>query len=289
MKPMLAAATDGTNLTFPLLASPKLDGVRAVIMNGKVLSRSLKPIPNKYVQKLFGKRGLNGLDGELVVGKATAEDVFRQTSSGVMSIEGEPKVCFHVFDRHDDDRAFKARVDGLKGYLKTLDLPGVKLVPHKAIKNRDQLEELEAKYLEQGYEGVMLRSLDGPYKHGRSTVKQGWLLKLKRFEDSEAKVVGITELMHNANEAKQNELGQKARSHKKEGLVGKAMMGALKVKDLKTGVQFEIGTGFSQKERKELWILPPEGRIVKYRYFPGGVKDKPRFPVFVGFRDKKDL
>jgi DNA ligase-1 len=97
-KPMLAGKTDGKNLTFPVLASPKLDGVRAIIINGRVMSRSLKEIPNTHVQKLFGKKQYEGLDGELIVGAPTAPNVYRRTMSGVMSADEEPGVGFFVFD-----------------------------------------------------------------------------------------------------------------------------------------------------------------------------------------------
>jgi DNA ligase-1 len=61
------------------------------------------------------------------------------------------------------------------------------------------------------------------------------------------------------------------------------------VRDLKTKVTFEIGSGFSAADRIRLWKDKPIGRIVKYKSQPVGVKDKPRFPVFLGFRDEKDL
>jgi DNA ligase-1 len=61
MRPMLACK-DATGLKFPLLASAKIDGVRALVKDGKVLSRSLKPIPNRHVQEMFGS--LEGADGE---------------------------------------------------------------------------------------------------------------------------------------------------------------------------------------------------------------------------------
>ena len=64
MKPMLAAPSDGNDLKYPIMVSPKLDGVRAIIIDGVVMSRSLKPIPNKYVQSLFGLEKFNGFDGE---------------------------------------------------------------------------------------------------------------------------------------------------------------------------------------------------------------------------------
>jgi len=149
----------------------------------------------------------------------------------------------------------------------------------------------EESYLAAGYEGVMLRHPDGPYKHGRSTAKEAWLLKVKRFVDAEAKVIGYSEAQHNANEAKRNELGQLERSSHKAGKVGKQTLGALMVKDLKTGVEFDIGTGFTESQRQLLWAQGDNliGKVVKYKSQPTGVKDKPRFPVFLGFRDKVDM
>src|SRR5690606_40344965 len=118
--------------------------------------------------------------------------------------------------------------------------------------------------------GVMLRHPDGPYKHGRSTTKEGWLLKVKRFEDSEAQVIGYSEAQHNANEAKRNELGQLERSSHKAGKVGKQTLGALAVKDLKTGVEFDIGTGFTESQRQLLWAMGDNlmGKVVKYKSQP---------------------
>ena len=81
--PMLASDAELDKLRFPLLASAKLDGVRAVVKNGVVLSRSLKKIPNDYVQSLF--KHLEHFDGELIVGEPTSKTCYRDTVSGVMS------------------------------------------------------------------------------------------------------------------------------------------------------------------------------------------------------------
>ena len=288
MKPMLAATTKGGDITYPVLASYKLDGVRALIVDGVVMSRSLKPIPNKHVQKLFGRQELNGLDGELIVGKPMDSDVYRNTSSGVMSVEGEPEVTFCVFDDFHETGGFQRRWH--TAVRRAKKQKSVIHVPHVVIKSEDELNSLEQQLLAEGYEGVMLRSMDGPYKHGRSTEKEGWLLKLKRFADSEAEIIGFQEMMHNTNEAKINELGQKERSSKKAGLTGKSCLGAINVKDLKTGVEFDIGTGFSQFDREKFWATQKDlvGKVVKYKYFPSGAKERPRFPVFLGFRDPID-
>ena len=104
-KCMLATDADLGKLRFPLLASAKLDGVRAVVRNGVVYSRSNKPIPNAYVQKLFSR--FEHFDGELIVGDPTSKTCYRDTISGVMSFEGKPEVRFdHVFTRAAGVRCF---------------------------------------------------------------------------------------------------------------------------------------------------------------------------------------
>lgn len=288
MKPMLAAPA-GELIHLPALLSPKLDGIRCLIIDGVAVGRSLKPLPNKYVQKIFGRPELNGLDGELIVGQPTAKEVFQTTSSGVMSIEGEPEVMFHVFDDFLETGGFQRRLHTAHRRIKKAKC--CYPVDHHEILKADDLNQWEQDYLELGYEGVMLRHPNGPYKHGRSTAKEGWLLKVKRFEDSEARIIGFSELMHNANEAKRNELGHLERSSHKANKVGKQMLGALTVQDLKTKVEFDIGTGFTEDQRRLLWATGDNllGKVVKYKSQPTGVKEKPRFPVFLGFRDKVDM
>ena len=295
MKPMLAAATDGANLDYPVLASPKLDGIRCLIVDGVAVSRSLKPIPNEHIQRLYGHEMYNGLDGELIVGDMTAPDVFNKTTSGVMSRDGNPDVTFYIFDDLSNpilpfkERLVSAvsRITQSKGKYHQYFAP----VGHVIVEDHEKLDESENNVLRMGFEGLMIRDPDGEYKFGRSTLKQGWLLKLKRFEDSEAEIIGYEQLMHNTNEAKKNELGYQERSSKKEGKEGKLMIGAIKVRDLKTGVEFDIGTGFDRKQRRKFWRGREFlfGKIVKYKYQAAGMKDKPRFPVFLGFRDKRDM
>jgi len=219
-----------------------------------------------------------------------------------MSRDGKPDVNYWVFDRHDLNAiTWEARYQSLR--LSHNVVP----VSHHLIHNLKGIEELEIAYLDLGYEGVMLRDPNGPYKNGRSTAKEGWLLKVKRFEDSEALVVGMEEKLHNANEATVGELGQTKRTSHQENLVPLNTMGALIVKDLKTGVVFNIGTGFTDEDRDYWWnqltydfecVENHGGRtrdcgtpteIVKYKYFASGSKDKPRFPSYQGIRNKEDM
>lgn len=285
-RPMLAVECVPSKLRFPLLASPKLDGIRAVVRDGIVYSRSNKPIPNKYVQEMFSM--YEYFDGELIVGQPTAHDVYRQTTSHVMSHDKTDfPVSFYVFDHVENMTAsYDSR---WRNVHKTL--PN-KVIRHsqRVINDLEQLDKYEQECLDQGYEGLILRDPDAPYKMGRSTVNEGYLLKLKRFQDSEALVIGFEERMHNGNEATVSELGRTKRSSHKAGKSGRGDLGALVVRNAE-GVTFNIGTGFDDSERLTVWANRSDylGKIAKFKFFPVGVKEAPRHPVFLGWRDSSDL
>lgn len=295
VRPMLADKADLTKLRYPLYASPKLDGIRGFAFEQTLLSRTLKKIPNRFVQAALAHTEINGFDGELIVGPPAAEDVYRRTTSAVMSHEGEPNFKFYVFDMiHGLDVPWSDRFAILKERWKALPYHlhnRIEVLNHRLIDDEAQLLAYEEERLELGYEGLILRDPFGKYKYGRATVKEGWLLKLKRFEDAEAEIIGVEEEMHNGNVAEKNELGRTKRSSALAGQVPKGTLGALIVRDLTSAVEFKIGTGFDAAQRTVWWgerhRLP--GRIVKYKHFPIGVKSAPRHPVFLGFRDRSDL
>lgn len=301
--PMLAATAPADLNELPwekhggYLASPKLDGIRALVRNGMLLSRNMKPIPNPSVQGLFGRTSFNGLDGELIVGDPGAKDCFRRTTSACMTHsvgknDNGAKVYFWVFDTFSNsDRTYAWRAASAARYAGRSEYV-IPLVG-RHVSNVTELLAYEQEVLNLGYEGVMLRAagegqhgLHG-YKNGRSTVSEGYLIKLKRFEDAEARVIGVEEEMRNDNTRERDALGRSKRSTAQAGLVGKGTLGALQVRNLSDGVAFSIGSGFTGAERAKLWVertsLP--GRVVKYKYFPSGGKEAPRFPVFLGWRE----
>lgn len=288
-KPLLSATIEDTSkLSYPAIVSPKLDGIRCLIINGIAVSRSLKPIRNKRVQAFFGKAEYKGLDGELIVGDPCSKTCYRDAYSGVMSEDGEPDVWFHVFDRFDSVLGF---VDRYASLPRKGEAERIVRVPHRIVSTETQLLEVENEYLDQGYEGLMVRSLGGGYKQGRSTLKDGILGKLKRMASDEAEILGVIELERNMNEAKVNELGYTERSSHKENKVPGGVMGAIQVKSLSDEAIFEIGTGFTAAEREYFWQNRKSivGRVVSYSHFPVGRKDLPRHPSYKGFRDKDDM
>lgn len=286
MKPMLSATcNDVYSLQYPLLASPKLDGIRALILDGQLVSRNLKPIRNKFTFDRFSGSRYDRLDGELIYGEHDAT-VFRRTTSAISRFDGEPLVTFHVFDIVAEHATFEER----QTYIHNMGLPAhIQIVPQCHITSPAKLLEHEQAMLDQGYEGVMIRSYKGLYKYGRATAREGSLLKLKRFEDAEAEIIGFEERMHNANTATTNALGHTERSSHQENMVGRNDLGALVVRGANgtyKGVEFNIGTGFDDNDRDWFWAHQDtlKGAVVKYKYFPTGSKDAPRFPVFLGLR-----
>ena len=285
-KAMLATDAVFEKLRYPLFASPKLDGIRATVRESVAYSRSNKPLPNAYVQSLF--TNCEYFDGELLVGEPTSKTVYRDTVSHVMSNDKTNfDVRFYVFDHIENlQMPWSIRIENIR-------------VPRKAgnvifhqqteILNEQDLLAYEEHCLTLGYEGLILRDPDAPYKLGRSTANEGYLLKLKRFLDAEATVVGFEERQQNNNEKVTNELGRSARSSHQAGKTGRGDLGALYLRT-DEGVSFACGTGFTDSERAEIWSNQDAylGRLAKYKFFPVGVKDAPRHPVFLGWRDRSD-
>lgn len=302
-KPMLAAPMDEEchqcieTLDYPVLASPKIDGIRCLIINGVATTRSLKaPIPNLFIQSVLNNPALNGLDGELLVGVPTNGATFSQCTDGIMREEGQPDFTFFVFDDFTHpNNGYDFRMIGIKPSVRqaAIDTGRVRFLWPTRISDARDLRAYTEQQLALGYEGVMVRKPDGPYKYGRSTFKEGYLVKVKPFEDAEAEVIGFEEAMHNTNVAETNALGRTERSSCKAGLVPKGHLGALVCQNEKLwpGVTFNIGTGFTQADREHIWANRAQilGSLVKFKYQKIGTQDKPRIPSFLGFRDARDL
>lgn len=288
-RPTLAATVvDLSTLRYPLLATPKIDGVRCFIMavDGRLehriaVSRNLKSIPNHNIRTLLNRLPI-GFDGEIV-----CPGGFNSTQSAVMSYNGNPPFMFHAFDLYSSTAPYYERVANLIRWCKMCPCPWVSPLVPDQLDNEQELLDYEAIALEKGYEGVMLRHPEGPYKHGRSTLKEHYLLKLKRFLDSEAVIEDFEEKVTNENEQTTDALGLSKRSSHAHNLVGADTLGSLFVKDLTTGQRFSIGSGFDDLLRTKIWANRSSylGQTITYKYQPHGMKDAPRFPVFKCFKE----
>lgn len=299
IKPMLAVHADIEDIKYPVAASPKLDGIRGLILNGALASRSLKKFPNKHTQGRYSHSILDGLDGEFILGSPVAPDSYRVTNSALMQHEGTPDVKMWVFDDLTIPRLrFEKRLGSAEEKVNKAIEAGfnIEMLDQVLVETPKELLEWEEHYLSLGFEGLILRDLNSPYKFGRSTINERGMLKFKRMRDSEAEVLGVYERMHNGNVATINELGYTERSSHKENMIPAGDMGYITVRDINEesmffGVTFNIGTGFTAAEREEFWTFREKyiGKIVKYAFFPIGVKDKPRHPSYLGFRNLIDM
>lgn len=283
---------------FPVMVSPKLDGLRVLHHNGGPVTSSLKPVSNNHTRKLISSPLLAGFDGEMAVGDGMDPKAFKPAISAVMNENAVMDITWWVFDictpaiHHIP---FKDRYSLLKSSVEAANLPYVKVVPHRMCINMEELLAFEAQMVMLGYEGIMLRDPNGRYKYDRSTFNEGILLKLKRghIERGDAVVVGFIERMRNENEAYINERGLTERSVKKEGMVGRDDLGSFLVKDVDTGMEFRIGTGdgLDDNLRKQVWDNKEDylGKTIRYEWFAYGGYNKPRFPQFIAFRPKEDM
>ena len=295
LRPMLAAKlTDKQtleDLPYPLYASPKIDGIRALVHRGRLFSRTMKEIPNAFTQQFF--RGLpEGFDGELAVGPAYSPSLMQTTMSGVMAEAGEPRVTFHLFDCFTNPLfPYWRRLELLTGWASSTDSPGVDLLMQTLVHTPQELKDYETIQLRLGYEGVILRTPQSKYKFGRSTFRESYLVKLKRYTDGEAVVVGFEELLRNANELERDERGYAKRSSHQENLVPAGTLGTLLCRDMETQQPVALGSGFTAAERLAIWENRHKyvGLAVTYKHFAvTGVKDARRQPIFKCFRDLRD-
>ncbi len=232
-------------------ASEKLDGVRAYWDGKQFLSRN----GNVYHAPEWFTLGLPAtpLDGELWIGRkqfqCTVSIVRRSDASDLWR-----EVQYLIFDAPAVALPFEQRLAAVRQVLESGQPPYALALHQEVCRSREHLDTALDRVEQLGGEGLMLRRPASLYESRLSTT----LLKVKRFLDCEATVIG-------------HEPGQGRH---------KGRLGALLVQ-LPSGTQFHCGTGLSDAQRE----LPPaigETISVKYQELTdGGV---PRFPVFTGVR-----
>lgn len=305
MKPMLAGAfrEDKVALKLPLLGQLKYDGIRVFIRDGIAYTRSLKPVRSAEIQSwvAWNKEILEGLDGEFICGDPTAEGCFQRTSSFVMSYDKQDDFTFYVFDKWDEVSTFEDRfavVEYIDGqFLMDKDKPRKMVAAETRVLNTmEEVWEFHDSMIAQGQEGIILRDPHAFYKYGRGSPIQCECIKMKvgGWVDTECKILDFHEQLHNSNEATIDNLGYTERSGHREGLIGKNTLGAISVRGVfedGRGFDCRVGTGLDDSVRQAVWndMDKYRDKIVKMKYFNVGIKDKPRFPTFLGFRDPDDM
>ncbi len=228
--------------------SEKLDGARALWDGQSLRFRSGRtvPAPAWFVAGLPPEP----LDGELWLGRGRFAEL-----SGVVRRQ-QPRddewrqVRFMVFEQPDGAGSFTERVERLKAIVARASVPWLQVVEQFRVADRAALQARLDAVVAAGGEGLMLHRADAPYLTGRSDA----LLKLKPRLDAEATVVA--------------HLPGRGR------LTG--MMGALLV-ETAAGVRFQLGTGFTDAERR---APPPVGAQVTFVYRELTRDGVPRFASY---------
>jgi DNA ligase-1 len=303
IRPMLAASFDDQydlmpelkQLEYPLLGSPKVDGIRFLRPeNDGARSRSWKLLPNKRLQAMVENPLFAWLDGEVIVGNnPAAENLFNRTQSAIMTADDTSPLSIYIFDHwHQATDHFALRTLKASSIVADIRMTGVNNVHylmHVVLESPEEVLDYEQEALEAGYEGIMLRHPNKPYKYGRSTKREQGLIKVKRFVDEEAEIVGFEELRRNQNEAKKNAFGLQVRGHSIHGKVAANTLGKLLLRNDRWG-EFACGSGLDDVLRNKIWQNQKDflGKLVTYKYQPHGIKEKPRSPIFKGFRPEVD-
>lgn len=204
INPMLAHkfSEQGHKIKYSAYVQPKLDGHRciAIIEDGKctLWSRTRKPINSvphivKELESVY-KDGTHIVDGELY--NHSYKNNFEAITSLIRQEEphsNHTEVQFHVYDKAMPG-GFADRIKTLTNELHTHEKAVASLkyiIPVQTLTANDEEELMDAfeNFLSIGYEGAMVRNVDGEYLNKRSYDLQ----KIKEFEDAEFKIVGVEE------------------------------------------------------------------------------------------------
>lgn len=277
MKTMLAASEELTfedleNLHYPVWCSYKFDGIRGRCLGPAITSRTDKPIPNLLIRATL--TSLRFLDGEL-----TTPGDFNDVQSAVMSIGGNPDFTYHVFDDLEfPHKPYSERYEILRNRVAKYDHPRVKLAAQVVCNSAADITALyeEVVALGEGYDGLIIRDPRAPYKSGRSTLRQGWMLKLKPWKDAEATIIGFEELQSNMDTS----------TKMKDNMVPMDTLGAFIV--TWNGKVFNIGggKGFTAERRQYWWNNRQNmaGKKVTFKYLNLSEDGIPRHPNLRGQR-----
>lgn len=269
-EPMLAGKYN--SFTEPVVSQPKLDGIRNVSNQKGNFTRKGKPqlaIPHIYesLNSLFDEYPDLIVDGELY--NHDLRDDFNQITS--IARKQKPtledleksrnKIQFHVYDvcfLDMPDATLEYRISFIEDIISKYDY--IEVVDTQIVESKEQLDVLYRQYMEQGFEGQMIRKIGSCYENKRSKN----LLKRKEFIDEEFEIVDINEGQGN--------------------WTGKAKTILFKKEDgetFSTGVKGDMDYCKDLLENKSAYI-GKQGTVRFQELTPDGI---PRFGVFYGVRD----
>lgn len=303
---------DLDKIPYPQLASFKLDGIRCIFHPTLgMVSRSLKPIPNKQLNEKFAhitefsKVHNIILDGELYAHGRTFQDITRacmtddlwsvDTLKKLKKETEEPTkyvdnlinvIEFFMFDIIIDDVEFEKRFI----QYKNLDISHIIGVGQVVVNNKQDVLDRFIVAQKEGYEGLILKNPNGKYKFGRATVKENLCYKVKPFIDFSRLIKGVVQAtqVKDGTERTINELGHSVTSKKKDDreLIDKA---SAFIVDW-NGQDLKVTIAATDIEKEEIWSNREDyiGKEVNFKAMEIGMKDLPRHPTTTRYWKKDE-
>ncbi len=192
------------HIKLPVMVDRKYNGMRQVTSATGPFSRKgeeIKTAPHIWeaLQSLFEKIPTLVLDGELYNHDLRHKlneliHIVRTNADHKITPElladSERLVRYYVYDGYGFDNITEAtpcreRRDALAKLLK--GIPYIVVVPYEMASTMDEAKKMYGGYIEDGYEGAILRNADAPYQHFRTND----LIKLKPFEDMEVVILDV--------------------------------------------------------------------------------------------------
>jgi DNA ligase-1 len=263
--PMLAHdfAKRGKSMSWPCFAQPKLDGFRC-LFNSSIgfWSRGGKPF-DQAVDLSHLKFDTQGVtyDGELILPESYT---FQQTCQAIKKQRAETSLLrFHIFDVVLPEETYVSRLSEINEVFRRVSNPAIVRVETKLLQSRDEVDALQADYLERGYEGLILRDPAGKYDVGNRSPA---LQKYKLFDDGEFQIIG-------SKEGRGKDAG--------------TIIFVCGISTPKGLAEFEARPKGTHAERSLWWQQRDElvGRFLKVKYQGLTDEGKPRFPIGIEIRD----
>lgn len=263
-------------MTFPVLVQPKLDGIRCVsskLFDNKIIMNSRKgveihnfdDIKNEIDILCSHMDGNNDIvfDGELYTTTLNFE-----TISGIVRQEnGESEkkklIEYHIYDVYDSKNpksSFIERYRFLCNVFNKVSLRKIKLVQTTYATNLTEIENFHKLFVEDGFEGVMIREESGVYEENK---RSKFLQKHKSFLEEEFEIRGFHD----------------GEGHDKNMVIWECKTG--------TGKTFSVKPRGTFDERRIMFTnaISQIGKLLTVIFQEYSADGIPRFPVGKSIRD----
>jgi len=247
----------------PFLLQPKLDGerCRAIVGTDNTVhlwsseQNLIESVPhiNEALEDMCLPLGLE-LDGELYIHEEEFGNLHSIISQKNALSEDYDRMEYHVFDIIDETLTQLER----SVHLSRIKFhPPIFPVKNTMVSTIEEVLHWVESFTDHGYEGIILRELSALYVRKRSSA----VMKYKPKKSDYYTIIGANQLIDQFNHAK-------------------PLLGSFTCIS-NDGTPFNVGSGFTEDQRRAYWLDPPIGQVAHVQYQNINPSGAPRFPVFI--------